>query len=308
MILGLSGGVGGARMLAGLQQAAGAESIACIVNVADDEAIYGLEISPDLDTVCYHLAHLTDWDRGWGIAGDTFNTMHRLGTLGSDAWFQLGDLDLATHLFRTTRRRSGDSLSAITAALCRQLGIRSTILPATDDPVRTRLVTEMGSIAFQEWFVRQRAAIPVTAVEYVGATEAQVLPAALELLASAERIVICPSNPFLSIDPMLAMPAFAQALEARREAVIVVSPLISGRAVRGPAAELFKWLGIAPSVSAIADRYAQLASHLVCDSADADEASALATRGWNVLSTDTLMRTPERAARLATAILDWQLQ
>lgn len=305
MIVALSGGVGGARMLTGLY-AHVPQALTAIVNVGDDESIYGLAISPDIDTVLYHLSGMTDWDRGWGIQSDTFHTLERLRSLGEVAWFQLGDRDLATHLYRTERLRSGASLSLVTAELATALGITCTILPSTDTSLRTTLTTESGPMAFQEWFVRQRSAPVVTNIEFQGSDSAIAQPVALDAIYQAEQIIICPSNPFLSIDPILALPEIRTALEQQRERVSVVSPLIGGAAVRGPAERLFRWQGIDPGVHAIANHYASIATNMVCDTSDELQASALEELGWNVLVTDTLMSNPAEAQRLAKEVLQWR--
>ena len=236
MILGFSGGVGGARMLTGLRNAVGSENLTCVVNVADDENIYGLDISPDLDTVTYHLAGLTDWDQGWGIAQDTFRAMDELNERNGSAWFRLGDRDIATHLYRTHARRTGQSLTAITADLCKQLGVDATILPVSNDPVHTFLLTERGPVGFQEWFVAGGASEPITGLEFRGAETAGLSPQVRQAIEDAEHIVICPSNPMLSIDPMLEMPGLESLLREQRERVVAIWPIVYGRALRRPAA------------------------------------------------------------------------
>lgn len=292
-------------MLTGLRDTVGGDALTCIVNVADDETIYGLEVSPDLDTVMYHLAGLTDWEQGWGIAGDTFVTMTELNARSGNAWFRLGDRDLATHLARTIALREGMSLTAITAHLSRQLGIDAEILPVTDDHVHTFLLTEDGPIPFQKWFVAGRASTPVSGLEFRGATQAVLSPSVHSAIESAEMIVICPSNPMLSIDPMLAIPGMKELLRTRRERVVAVSPIIDGQALRGPAARLFSWLGTEPSVVEIVRRYRDLASRFVCDSLDVRHRDALSDFGVDVLHTDTIMVNEKAAGALACRVIEW---
>lgn len=305
MILGFSGGVGGARMLTGLRNAVGGPNLTCVVNVADDETIYGLDVSPDLDTVTYHLAGLTNWDQGWGIAGDTFRAMDELNARNGSAWFRLGDRDLATHLFRTQARRDGQSLTTITEALCKQLGVDATVVPVSDDPVRTYLHTQHGPRGFQEWFVGGGASEPITGLEFRGADAAALSPQVRSAIEGAEQIVICPSNPMLSIDPMLAIPGLAQLLASHRDRVVAISPIVDGRALRGPAARLFSWLGVEASVIEVARRYRDLAGHFVCDTLDAAHTESIESLGMRVLSTDTIMVDEAAAERLARAVLRW---
>jgi LPPG:FO 2-phospho-L-lactate transferase len=272
-VVALSGGVGGAKLALGLSRVLPAGALTVVANVADDFEHLGLCISPDLDTLMYVLAGLDDSERGWGRRGETWAFMAALGALGGETWFQLGDGDLATHVERTRRLRAGESLSQITADLCRRLGIDTRVLPATDDRVRTMLQTDAGLLEFQDYFVRRQCAPKVGAITFAGTAAARAHPAALAALASPglDAVVICPSNPFISIEPMLALTGLRDAIAACRAPVIAVSPIIGGKAVKGPTAKMMAELGLSARASAVARRYGSLLDGYVLDTQDADE-------------------------------------
>src|SRR5580704_4262673 len=228
-VVALAGRIGTARFLDGLIRVLAPERIFIIGNTADDAEIHGLHISPDLDTVTYTLSGLSDPKRGWGIRGDSFRCLEALSRLGADTWFQLGDRDLATHLYRSQRLRQAEKLSAITAEITAALGVRSRIVPMSDDRVRTRICTPTGELEFQTYFVKRRARDKVISVRFEGATEATPAPGVIEAIAAAEAIILCPSNPFISIAPILAIRGIREALRRKREHVLAISPIVGGR-------------------------------------------------------------------------------
>lgn len=268
----LSGVGGGARLAHGF--ATVTDELTVVVNTADDSHIYGLSISPDLDTVIYTLAGLIDPAKGWGRADETFTALEALRALGEDTWFTLGDKDLATHIVRTQRLRAGDSLSTITAQMCGALGVRARVLPMSDDAVATRLETASGHMGFQEYFVRRRHADPVYAVEFDGIDAARPAPGVVEALSRSDIVILGPSNPFVSIGPILAVPGVRDALAATSSVRAAISPLIGGRVVKGPAADMLATLGHEVSAVGIAQMYEGLVDVFVIDDAD----SALAGR------------------------------
>jgi LPPG:FO 2-phospho-L-lactate transferase len=287
-------------------------SITAIVNVGDDTVLHGLHISPDIDTITYTLAGLDNRDTGWGVAGESWTVMEELERLGGESWFRLGDRDLATHLFRTGEMRAGATLSQVTAAVAERLHVEVQLLPVTDDPLRTMLTladaTELGpagtEVTFQDYFVRLRHGVTVRAVRFAGAEDARPAPTVLDALGDAERIVVCPSNPIVSIGPLLAVPGVRTALEARREGTVAVSPIIAGSAVKGPADRLMAELGNDSSVVGVARLYAPWVGTLLIDEADRDSAPAVEAEGIRCVVAPAIMDTPERAAALARAVLD----
>ena len=244
MITALAGGVGAARLLRGLVRVVAPDEVTAVVNTGDDTELHGLHISPDLDTVTYTLAGLNDDERGWGLAGETWRVMDSLERLGGETWFRLGDHDLATHLYRTQRLAEGATLSQVTAEITQSLGVDVPLLPMSDDPVRTRLTLLGGpEVSFQEYFVGHRHAVAVSSVRFAGAEAAGPAPGVLDAIAGAEVVVVCPSNPIVSIGPLLAVPGIADALRARRDQVVAVSPIVAGAALKGPADRLMAELG-----------------------------------------------------------------
>jgi len=300
----LSGGVGGARFLRGLVDVLDPADLAAIVNVGDDLEVLGLSVSPDLDSVLYALAGIADQDRGWGRAEETWNALATVETLGGEDWFRLGDRDLGLHLVRTQALRAGEALSAVTARLTAALGLDSTILPATDDPVRTWLDTPNGSFDFQRWFVARGHRDPVDRVRFEGATDARPAPGVLEALHEADLILVAPSNPFVSVGPILAVERIRSALERRRVPCVGVSPLIGGRAVKGPAAAMLQRLEGGTTAVHVAQCYVGLIDALVIDEEDAVDADAVGALGVRPIVTRTLMRDAAARKRLAEAALD----
>jgi LPPG:FO 2-phospho-L-lactate transferase len=300
----LAGGVGAARLLAGLVRAVPPGEVTAIVNVGDDMVLHGLEISPDLDTVVYTLAGAIDLERGWGLAGETWQAMGTLGRYAGESWFALGDRDLGTHLYRTQRRSEGAALSTVTAEIAAAWGLELTVMPVSDDPVRTRLTLSSGDeIDFQDYFVRRRHSVAVSAVRFAGAPEARPAPGVLEAVAAADTVVVAPSNPIVSIGPVLAVPGVREAVTARRSSVVAVSPLVGGRALKGPADRLMRELGHEDSVVGVARLYAPFAGTLVIDAEDAGLAGAVEAEGLRCIVTDTIMRDPDAAAALCRAAL-----
>ncbi|MBO0736357.1 MAG: 2-phospho-L-lactate transferase [Alphaproteobacteria bacterium] len=301
-VLALSGGIGGAKLAAGLCRVLPPGELTVVANTGDDFEHLGLSISPDIDTLLYTLAGIDNADHGWGRREETWTFMGALETLGGETWFKLGDGDLATHVERTRRLAAGEPLSRITDDFRRRLGIPAQLVPMTDDRVRTRLRTEAGWLDFQDYFVRRRSSPVVREIVYAGAAEARASREFLAALAdhTLSRIVICPSNPFLSIDPILSLPGVREALRCTQAPVVAVSPIIGGQAVKGPTAKIMTELGLPVSPAAVARRYADFLDIYVADEADADEVADLAVP---VRLTRTLMLTPEDRQTLATAVL-----
>jgi LPPG:FO 2-phospho-L-lactate transferase len=299
----LAGGVGGARFVQALTEVVRPSDMTVIANVGDDLDVHGLHVSPDLDTLLYTLAGLGDEERGWGRGDETWNARDTIERLGGETWFQLGDRDLGLHLVRTDALRRGEPLSAVTQRIARAVGLQLALLPATDDPLRTRIRTPAGEFEFQEWFVARGHADRVDQVVYDGAAEATPAPGVLEALEAAELIAIAPSNPFVSIGPILAVDEIRAAVERRRERVVAVSPLIGGRAVKGPAEAMFQSLAGGTGAAQVTDCYKGLLGALVIDKADADDAAAVAERGVRPLVTRTLMSEPDARAELVETVL-----
>jgi LPPG:FO 2-phospho-L-lactate transferase len=299
----LSGGVGAARLLAALVPVTDPTELRAVVNVGDDFVLHGLTICPDLDTITYTLAGRVNEETGWGRRGETWRTMSALGELGGETWFALGDQDLATHLYRTQRRSEGATKSEVTREIAARLAVPVTLLPVTDDPLATIVDTEFGALDFQDYFVRRRHDVAVTGVRIRGADAARPAPGVLAALRDATRIVIAPSNPFLSIEPILAVPGVREVVSARRADVVAVSPVVGGRALKGPAARLLDDLGFAVSCEGVADVYREFVGTLVIDESDARAAAAIRARGMDVRVTTTVMANPDPARALARTVL-----
>jgi LPPG:FO 2-phospho-L-lactate transferase len=297
----LAGGVGAARFLRGLVETVEPGDVTAIGNVGDDLEILGLSVSPDLDSVLYALAGRADEERGWGRADETWNALATVSELGGADWFRLGDRDLGLHLVRTEALRRGEPLSTITGRLATEFGLRITLLPATDDRLRTLLRTPSGTFPFQEWFVARGHRDPVDGVDFTGADSARPAPGVVEALNGADVIAIAPSNPFVSIGPILAVRGIREALERRGAPAVAVSPLIGGRAVKGPAAEMMTRLAGGTTPGHVARCYAGLIDALVIDEADADDSADLGVR---TIVTRTLMDGREGRIRVAEAALD----
>jgi len=297
----LSGGVGGAKLAAGLHDVLAPGELTIVGNVGDDLEVLGLNVSPDLDSVLYGLAGLNDTERGWGRAGETWQALESARAWGGEGWFMLGDLDIGLHLVRSQALRAGEPLSAVTARLTSAVGLATQLVPATDDRLRTLLVTPEGTFAFQEWFVARRHEDPVDALVYDGAGTARPAPGVLEAIAAAEAIVLAPSNPFVSIHPILAVPGINEALERRSVPTVAVSPLIGGLAVRGPLDRMMQRLVGGTSPSRVSTCYAGLLDTLVIDRADAGDDTA---EDVGLVVTDTLMTDRDAARRLAHTTLE----
>lgn len=305
MLTALAGGVGAARMLQGLVAVTDPADITAVVNTGDDIVLHGLHISPDLDTITYTLAGAVSRERGWGLEGETWQAMDSLSRYGGESWFRLGDRDLGTHLYRTERMRAGAPLSQVTAEITRAWGLALQLLPMTDDPVETRVTVEReGELGFQEYFVGRQHSVASTGVRFAGVDDARPGPGVLEAIRDAERVVVCPSNPIVSIGPILAVPGIADALAARREATVAVSPIIAGAALKGPADRLLRELGHESSVVGVARLYAPYASVLVIDEADESLADAVAAAGMHPVVAPTIMRGPDEAAALARVVVE----
>jgi len=300
MITVLAGGVGAARYLAGQLLVTPDTDVTAVVNVADDVELHGLHVSPDIDTVVYTLSGAIDTDRGWGLADETWNALGELRALGLDAWFNLGDRDIGTHLFRTTLLRDGLSLSDVTARLASARGLGCRVLPVSDQPIETRVTLASGEeIGFQEYFVRLAHGVAISGVRFAGVDEAQAAPGVLDAVAAADVVVIAPSNPVVSIGPVLAVGGVTDALAARRERNVAVSPIVAGAALKGPADRMLRELGEESSVVGVARRYREVIATLVIDEADAELASAVAATGVRPVVAPTIMSSPEAAAELA---------
>ncbi len=302
VVVALSGGIGGAKLALGLSRVLAAEELVVVANTGDDFEHLGLSISPDLDTLTYTLAGVANPETGWGRRDETWSFMAALGELGGETWFRLGDRDLATHVERTRRLRAGETLSAITVDLARRLGVRPALLPMSDDPVRTRLRTESGWLDFQDYFVRQQCRPVVREIVFEGAASARAQPDFIALLRRPDlrAVVICPSNPFISVEPLLAVPGVADALAACAAPRIAVSPIIGGRAVKGPTAKMMGELGLDVTAASVARRYGAFIDGYVLDSADADTAVQIETP---VFIAETLMTTLEQRDTLARIVL-----
>jgi LPPG:FO 2-phospho-L-lactate transferase len=305
MITALAGGVGAARLLGGLTSVVPPGDITAVVNTGDDTVLHGLHVSPDLDTVTYSLAGVVNKETGWGLAGETWAVMEALERYGGETWFRLGDRDLATHLYRTQRLRDGASLSTIASETAASWGVGPRLIPMSDDPVRTRvtLAAEEADVEFQDYFVRRRHAVPVRSVRFEGAESARPAPGVLEAIAAAQTVVVCPSNPIVSIGPILAVPGIEDAVVRRRAVTVAVSPIVAGAALKGPADRLLTELGHEASVVGVARLYAHLASTLVVDEADTALAGAVEAEGLRCVVAPAIMSSREAAATLAKAIL-----
>lgn len=310
MILALAGGVGGAKLAAGLQAslAAPAADLLTVVNTGDDFEHLGLHVSPDLDTVTYTLSGRANPETGWGLAGETWRFLDALAALGGEDWFRLGDRDLATHVERTRRLRAGETLSRVTSDLSRRLGAPSRIAPMCDEPVRTVVETGEGDLPFQEYFVRRACEPAVRGLRFEGARSARPSAAFAAALAdpALEAVVVCPSNPYLSVDPILAVPGVRAALARCAAPVVAVSPIVGGRAIKGPAAKIMRELGVEASAAAVAERYRDFLDGFVLDETDRALAGAIesAGAGLRVRVERTVMHTDEDRARLAARVLE----
>ncbi len=308
-IAALAGGVGAARFLRGLVRAMPPEEVVVVGNTGDDEMFHGLHVSPDLDTVTYTLAGAVG-ATGWGLADDTFRTLEAYARYGEPTWFRLGDADLATHLYRTSRLREGATLTEVTTEIALAWDVKAKLLPMTDDRVATVIDVagaeggEPVTMAMQEWFVRERAQPPVAAVRFEGAAQANPGPAVLDALAEADAVLLCPSNPVISIGPILALPGVRDVLRSRRARVVGVSPIIRGATVKGPADRLMAAAGIEVSCAGVASIYADICATLMVDESDADRVPDVERHGVRAAVAPILMRDADGAAALARRALD----
>ncbi len=299
-IVALAGGVGGAKLVDGFAQLLPPDDLAIIVNTGDDFEHLGLYISPDLDTICYTLAGLSNPETGWGRRDETFHALENIQQLGGPDWFHLGDRDLATHIERTRRMHAGQTLSQITRDFCSSWGVHQFLMPMSDQPVRTLVDTvENGKLAFQEYFVHRKCEPKVRGFDFLGIEKAQPAPGILEAILHADAVVVCPSNPWVSIDPILAVTGIRSALA--KKMVVAVSPIISGLTVRGPAAKMYTELGVQPSALAVASHYGKILSGFVLDNADENLVPSIPVYTW---ITDTLMKDHNDRQRLAQDVLN----
>jgi LPPG:FO 2-phospho-L-lactate transferase len=300
----LAGGTGAAKLLRGLATCIPQRDLTVIGNTGDDTEVWRLRVSPDLDTVTYALAGTLDAERGWGLAGETFNCLAAMATYGADTWFNLGDRDLATHLTRTRALGDGQSLSTVTARLAADLGVAARILPMSDDPVRTMIRIPGGRLTFQEYFVREKALVEVVGVDYEGAATARPAPGVVEAIRTADVVIVCPSNPVTSVGPILAVPGIVDALRSTAAPVVGVSPIVGGAAVSGPAGALMRVRGLAVSPLGVAAAYAPWLRRLLIDPRDRACAPDLARVGVEADVADIVMTSRAHEAALARRVLD----
>jgi len=303
-IVALAGGVGGAKLALGLAGVLPPESLTVVVNTADDFEHLGLAISPDLDTVMYTLAGVANPETGWGRRDESWTVMEALRRLGGETWFRLGDKDLATHIERTRRLRSGEKLSAVTRDLAERLGVKPTLVPMSDDPVRTVVTTDRSELAFQDWFVRLRCEPVVVSLHFAGAKTARPHPALLDM-ADLRGLIVCPSNPFVSVAPIVALPGVRPAFENTRVPRVAVTPIVGGNAIKGPAAKMLAELGHDVSALGVARYYKGLIDGFVLDARDAALAPKIEALGMRVRMADTMMRNDEDKRRLAATTLEF---
>lgn len=304
LIVALAGGVGGAKLALGLTKILSPDQLIVIVNTGDDDEFHGLYVSPDLDTITYTLAGLVNPETGWGLRGDTFVTLQALSRLGASTWFNLGDQDLALHLRRTQLIKDGWTLTEVTREICTQLGIRHSIIPMADDTVRTRVTTSEGEISFQEYFVQRRSEPKVTGVRYEGASRASIPSAVIKALDNASAVVFCPSNPVMSISPILEIPGMRERIENFQGRRIAISPIIGGKAIKGPAAQNLEDLGYAASATSVARYYEGLCDIFVLDLVDTHLVPEIVSLGFQVETFQTMMTTNEDKVRLAKRICE----
>jgi LPPG:FO 2-phospho-L-lactate transferase len=304
MITALAGGVGAARFLTGLVKLVNEQDLSIIVNTGDDIEMFGLHVSPDIDIVAYTLAGIVDEEKGWGIRGDTFQCLEALRRLKQEVWFNIGDGDMATHIFRTNLLKKGLRLSEVTAEVSRALGLKMAILPMTDDKFETRIVTGEGSIHFQEYLVKRGAKDEVLGVEFVGADKAEPAAGVLDSLANAKLVIVCPSNPIVSIGTILAVKGVRDALGHTEAKKIAISPIIAGAPIKGPADKMLRGVGLEVSACSVAKLYADFLDTFILDVADSAEKDKIEELGIEVRVTNTIMRTLEDKIQLAKTVLE----
>lgn len=302
-VLALAGGVGGAKLALGFNLILDEDTLVIVVNTGDDEEFYGLHVSPDLDTVMYTLGGIANPDTGWGITGETFRSLKRLQQYGADTWFNLGDMDMATHIRRTQLLGQGNTLSQVTNSLCSSLGIAPSIYPMTDHRLRTIVVTEVGNMSFQEYFVKNRCEPRVISLKFDLSSECAPSPGFMKALKASDLLVFCPSNPFLSIDPILAVPDVREKIKRFQGPRIAVSPIVGGEAIKGPAGKILEELGHEVSCVGVAKRYVDICDIFIIDRMDAHQAALIEKLGMRVVVTNTIMRSDEEKRKLAQEIL-----
>ncbi|MBS7646733.1 2-phospho-L-lactate transferase [Candidatus Bathyarchaeota archaeon] len=303
-VVALAGGVGAAKFLRGLVKIIPPQNVVVVGNVGDDVELYGLHISPDLDIIMYTLAGIVDESKGWGIAGDTFHCLEMLGRLGFETWFKLGDKDLAIHIIRTKMLKEGYPLSQATAQLCKMLGVKAKLIPMSDDPVRTKVQAGDLLLDFQEYFVKRGTMDNVTNVFFEGAKKAKPAPGVIEAIMEAERIIICPSNPILSIAPILSISAIKKALEASKALIVGISPIVGGKALKGPADRVMASMGFEASAYGVAKFYGKILKHFIIDEIDIAHKKRIENLGIKVTTTNTVMKSIEDAISLAKVAME----
>jgi len=304
MIVALAGGVGAARLLTGLVKLINEDELTIIVNTGDDIELYGLHISPDIDIVTYTLAGIVDDEKGWGIKGDTFYCLRMLGKYGYETWFNLGDRDLATHIHRMYLLKKGLKLSEVTAEICKALGLKVKILPMTDDMFKTRIITKAGSMHFQEYLVKRGAKDEVLGVEFVGVEDAKPAQGVIDSIMNAEGVILCPSNPIVSIGTILSVNGVREALRQTGAVKAAVTPIVAGAPIKGPADRLMKGLGLEVSAYSVANLYKDFLNVFVLDEADFDEKERIERLGLKVRVTNTIMKSFKDKIRLARIVLE----
>jgi len=304
MITALAGGIGAARFLQGLVRLVSEEKLTVIVNTGDDIELYGLHISPDLDIVVYTLAGIVDEEKGWGVKGDDFHCLEMLRKYGYETWFKLGDRDLATHIHRTYLLKSGLRLSEVTRRICQALGLKVKVLPMTDEKFETVVVTDKGRMHFQEYFVKRKAVDRVLNVEFKGAERAHPAPGVLSSILNADAVVVCPSNPVVSIGTILSVGGVRDALKETKAKVIAISPIVGGAPIKGPADKLMRALGLEVSAYGVASLYKDFLDGFIIDTVDKALKSRIETLGLNVVVTNTVMRSLQDKVQLAKVVLD----
>ena len=302
-IAALAGGVGASKLLLGFYDVMDPAELTIIVNTGDDIVLHGLKISPDLDIVTYTLAGIVDPEKGWGFRGETFHALKRLAVYGRPDWFNLGDRDLATHIHRSALIEEGRTLSEVAESIRAALGVKAKILPMSDNPVPTIIETNEGAMHFQKYLVKRRAEPLVEGIRFAGIEQARPAPGVLEAIREAGRIIICPSNPLISIGPILAVPGVRQELRARKEDVVAVCPIIGGKSLKGPSDKMLAQLGYEPTALGVAKLYADFSGTLVIDPADKKDTGAISALGMRVQVVPTVMKTPEQKRKLAQALL-----
>jgi len=304
MITALAGGVGAAKFLTGLVRVLPEEELTVIVNTGDDIEMYGLHISPDIDIIIYTLAGIVDEEKGWGIRGDTFHCLEMLGRYGYETWFNLGDRDLATHIHRTFLLRKGLKLSEVTSKICQELGLKVRIIPMTDDKFETRILTDAGSMHFQEYLVKRGAKDRVLDVKFIGMEEADPAPGVIDALYSCDAIIICPSNPIVSIGTILSIRGIREAIKNSEAVKVAISPIVAGAPIKGPADKLMKALGLEVSAYSVAHFYRDFLDVFILDVLDKDEKEKIERLGIRAVTTNTIMKRLEDKVRLARLVLE----